>query len=161
MTDAANAGTPAEPTFESREQELQDVLAKLEDAKVPLEERLGLHQRALLLQRDLEARLEAARQALDKGGDLAEADTAAARSAAGNGAEPYEAIRDRLAGVVATLESESLPLARIVALHREARQLAARCEAILDTAQHEVEASSTPPEPKSASTEVDVDDVPF
>lgn len=128
----SDSGEPQE-TFEAMEAELSAVTRKLEDPAVPLETRLRLHAQALETHRRLEAALEAVRNAI-----LEEPDAAPVEETA----EPYEAVRDRLAEVVAELEREDLPLARVVELHRQARRLAARCEAFLNTAQKQLDEAS-------------------
>ena len=136
MSATGDTSPVAEATFESLEAALEKVTRKLEDASVPLEERLGLHARAASLHRRLEAIVEAARQATTQTGG----DTASKRPPDGeDAAEPYERVRDRLAVVVNALEGDDLPLARVIELHREAQRLAARCEAILDGAQEQIE----------------------
>ena len=134
MTEPGDPAPPPEATFESLEAELERATRKLEDASVPLEERLELHARAASMHGRLEAIVEAARKATAETGQ----DAAGSRPGAENAAEPYEKVRDRLAAVVNALEADDLPLARIVELHREAQRLAARCEAILDGAQEAV-----------------------
>ena len=67
------------------------------------------------------------------------------------------------------LEADGLPLARVIELHREAQRLAARCEAILDGAQKQIEkagggspAGPAAPGDAPAAREGDPDpDVPF
>lgn len=131
MSEAGDPVPPPEATFESLEAELEQATRRLEDASVPLEERLQLHARAAAMHRRLEAIVEAARKATaEPGKDAAPEDKDAA--------EPYEKVRDRLGAVVNALEADDLPLARVVELHREAQRLAARCEAILDGAQETV-----------------------
>ena len=132
MSEAGDPAPPPEATFESLETELEQVTRRLENASVPLEERLRLHARALAMHQRLEALVEAARKAAAEprpepagGGE--------------NAAEPYEKVRDRLAAVVNALEADDLPLARVIELHREAQRLAARCEAILDGAQEAIQ----------------------
>ena len=136
MSASSDPAAPPAATFESLETELEKVTRRLEDASVPLEERLGLHARAASLHRRLEAIVEAAREATGRtGGDAASGTAPDGEDAA----EPYERVRDRLAEVVDTLESDGLPLARVIELHREAQRLAARCEAILDGAREQIE----------------------
>ena len=152
MTDPGSTAPPPEPSFESVEAELKAVTAQLEDAAVALQERLQLHARAVSLHQRLEAIVEAARKATSEAANDA-ANEAPNESGppglpgplAGEGAkEPYEAVRDRLAEVVNALESENLPLARVIDLHGEAQKLAARCEAILGAAQEQITTSGTP-----------------
>lgn len=132
MSAAGEPAPPPEATFESLEAELEQETRRLEDASVPLEERLQLHARATAMHRRLEALVEAARKATaEPGRDAAPEDQDAA--------QPYEKVRDRLGAVVNALEADDLPLARVVELHREAQRLAARCEAILDGAQEAVQ----------------------
>ena len=131
MSEAGDPAPPPEPTFESLEAELEQVTRRLEDASVPLEERLKLHARAVSMHGRLEAIVDAARKA------TAETGKDAVREGE-DAAEPYEKVRDRLGAVVNALEADDLPLARLVELHREAQRLAARCEAILDGAQEAV-----------------------
>ena len=135
MTESDTSAPRSEPTFESLERELKTVTGRLEDPAVPLEERLRLHAQAVSLHGKLEAILERAREAT--GGTEEEAGPAGGPAAEDPG-EPYEAVRDRLAEVVNALEQDDLPLARMVELHREAEVLAARCEAILDSAQERI-----------------------
>ena len=132
MSEAGDPAPPPEATFESLEAELEQVTRRLEDASVPLEERLRLHARALAMHQRLEALVEAARKA------AAEPRPEPA-SGGEDAAEPYEKVRDRLAEVVNALEADDLPLARVIELHREAQRLAARCEAILDGAQEAIQ----------------------
>ena len=132
MTESGDPAPPPEATFESLEAELEKVTRELEDASVPLEQRLKLHARATSMHRRLEAVVEAARKA------TAETGKDAAPEGPSTGEEPYEQVRDRLATVVNALEADDLPLARVIELHREAQRLAARCEAILDGAQEAV-----------------------
>ncbi|MXW71282.1 MAG: exodeoxyribonuclease VII small subunit [Acidobacteria bacterium] len=131
MSAAGDPAPPPEATFESLEAELEQVTGRLEDASVPLEERLQLHARAAAMHRRLEALVETARQ------DTAEPGKNAAPEGQ-DAAEPYEKVRDRLGAVVNALDADDLPLARVVELHREAQRLAARCEAILDGAQEAI-----------------------
>ena len=146
MSEAGDPAPPAEATFESLEAQLEQVTRRLEDASVPLEERLRLHARAASMHGRLEAIVEAARKATAEPGEDAapKGETAA---------EPYEKVRDRLAAVVNALEADDLPLARVVELHGEAQRLAARCETILDGAQEAVAAAARETDPDS--------DVPF
>ena len=134
MTEAGDPAPRPEATFESLEAELEQATRRLEDASVPLEERLELHARAAAMHRRLEAIVEAARKA------TAEPGKDAPQSGPGgeDAAEPYEKVRDRLGAAVNALEADDLPLARVIELHREAQRLAARCEAILDGAQEAV-----------------------
>lgn len=166
MSASGDPGPRAEATFESLEADLEKVTRQLEDASVPLEERLELHARAASLHRRLEAMVEAARQATTPtGGDAASGSPPDGEDAA----EPYERVRDRLAEVVNALEADGLPLARVIELHREAQRLAARCEAILDGAQKQIEkagggspAGPAAPGDAPAAREGDPDpDVPF
>ncbi len=147
MTESGSTVPPPEATFESLEAELKAVTAQLEDPAVPLEKRLRLHADAVSTQRRLEAIVEAARKATSETADCigndvgkdAGKDAGAPGPRAGEGVpEPYEVVRDRLAEVVNALESEDLPLARVIGLHREAQRLAARCEAILGAAQEQI-----------------------
>ena len=131
MSEAGDPAPPPEPTFESLEAELEQVTRRLEDASVPLEERLKLHARAVSMHGRLEAIVDAARKATAETGKDAAPE-------GGDAAEPYEKVRDRLGAVVNALEADDLPLARLVELHREAQRLAARCEAILDGAQEAI-----------------------
>ena len=148
MTESGSTAPPPEPSFESVEAELKAVTAQLEDPAVALEERLQLHARAASMHQRLEAIVEAARKATSKATSEAANDAPneagppglpGAGAGAGEGPrEPYEAVRDRLAEVVNTLENEDLPLARVINLHGEAQRLAARCEAILGAAQEQI-----------------------
>ena len=143
MTESGSTVPPPEATFESLEAELKAVTAQLEDPAVPLEKRLRLHADAVSTQRRLEAIVEAARKATSETADYVGNDVGKEAGApgprAGEGVpEPYEVVRDRLAEVVNALESEDLPLARVIGLHREAQRLAARCEAILGAAQEQI-----------------------
>lgn len=131
MSEAGDPAPPPEATFESLEAELERATRRLEDASVPLEERLQLHARAASMHRRLEAIVEAARKATAEPARGASPEDEDA-------AEPYEKVRDRLGAAVNALEADDLPLARVVELHREAQRLAARCEAILDGAQEAV-----------------------
>lgn len=147
--------TESTATFEALESELRQATERLEDASVPLEERLTLHARAASLHQQLEAALDRARRALEQPVETGEA-----------GDERYEKLRDRLAETVTELEKADLPLARVVKLHRRARQLAARCETILKAAQQRVEATSGKRvEPEDAwgvpATEPDADEDPL
>ncbi len=135
MSEPGDPTPPPEATFEALEAELEAATRRLEDASVPLEERLELHARAASMHRRLEATLEAARKATaETGADAA----SGSRPGGEEAAEPYEKVRNRLAAVVSALEADDLPLARVIELHREAQRLAARCEAILDGAQEAV-----------------------
>ena len=134
MTDLGDPAPP-EVTFESLEAELEQAIRRLEDASVPLEERLKLHARAASMHRRLEAIVEAARKTTAEAGRDAAQES---QSGSGDAAEPYETVRDRLGAVVNALEADDLPLARVIELHREAQRLAARCEAILDGAQEQI-----------------------
>lgn len=132
MSEAGDPAPPPEATFESLAAELEQVTRRLENASVPLEERLRLHARALAMHQRLEALVETARtDAAEPRPDAVPADEAPA--------EPYEKVRDRLAAVVNALEADDLPLARVIELHREAQRLAARCKAILDGAQEAIQ----------------------
>ena len=114
MSEAGDPAPRPEATFESLEAELERVTRRLEDASVPLEERLQLHARAASMHRRLEALVEAARKATaETGKDAFPGDEDAA--------EPYEKVRVRLGAVVNALEADDLPLARVVELHREDR----------------------------------------
>ena len=149
MSEAGDPAPPPEATFESLEAELERVTRRLEDASVPLEERLQLHARAASMHGRLEALVEAARQATAEPG----------RDAAPEGedaAEPYEKVRDRLGAVVNALEADDLPLARVVELHGEAQRLAARCEAILDGAQEAVQQAAGGAGAGDADSDADV-----
>ena len=153
MTESGSTAPPPEPSFESVEAELKAVTAQLEDPAVALEERLQLHARAASMHQRLEAIVEAARKATSKATSEAANDAPneagppglpGAGAGAGEGPrEPYEAVRDRLAEVVNTLENEDLPLARVINLHGEAQRLAARCEAILGAAQEQITQTGT------------------
>ena len=148
MSEAGDPALPPEPTFESLEAELEQVTRRLEDASVPLEERLKLHARAVSMHGRLEALVDAARQATAETG----------RDAAPEGedaAEPYEKVRDRLGAVVNALEADDLPLARLVELHREAQRLAARCETILDGAQEAIRQAAGGPADDDADSDAD------
>ncbi len=148
MSEAGDPVPPPEATFESLEAELEQATRRLEDASVPLEERLQLHARAAAMHRRLEALVEAARKATAEPG----------KDAAPGGkdpAEPYEKVRDRLAAVVNALEADDLPLARVIELHREAQRLAARCEAILDDAQEAVERAAGGPGCSESDSDAD------
>ncbi len=136
---STNASTNAgrEQTFETIEAQLEAITEKLEEPTVPLEERLRLHARAVRLHATLEGKLDAAEKAI-------QAAEKAAVPAEPDG-EPYEAVRDRLAEIVNALENEELPLDRVVALHLQAGQLAARCETILKTARTQLDAVAEPP----------------
>ena len=147
MSAAGDPAPPPEATFESLEAELEQVTRRLEDASVPLEERLQLHARANAMHGRLEALVEAARKA------TAEPDAAPEGEDA---AEPYEKVRDRLGAVVNALEADDLPLARVVELHREAQRLAARCEAILDGAQEAVQQAAGGAGADDADSDADV-----
>ena len=146
MTESGSTAPPPEPSFESVEAELKAVTAQLEDPAVALQERLQLHARAVSMHKRLEAIVEAARKATSEAANNAANDAPNEAGPpglpgplAGEGAkEPYEAVRDRLAEVVNGLESENLPLARVIDLHGEAQRLAARCEAILGAAQEQI-----------------------
>ena len=164
---ASDASAPrSEPTFESLERELKTVTGRLEDPAVPLEERLRLHARAVALHTRLEATLEAARKTTGEDGNEA---GPKAKPPPDDGGEPYEAVRDRLAEVANALERDDLPLARVVELHREAERLAARCEAILETAQDQIartggDSGNAPPPAASSGSTPDGerrDDVPL
>ena len=143
MTETGTGAPPSAATFESLESRLQAVTQKLEDPAVPLEERLRLHERAVSMHKELEVILNAARAATSK------AAGAPVSPSVEPSREPYEAVRDRLAQVVNALESDDLPLARVVELHGEARRLAARCEAILEGARGKIAqpAETTPAAP--------------
>ena len=144
MSESGGTAPKAAATFESLEAELAKVTRRLEDASVPLEARLELHARATSMHGRLEAIVEAARQATSQTGG----DAASGRPPEGEDpAEPYERVRDRLAEVVRALEADDLPLARVIELHREAQRLAARCEAILDGAQEQIEKTAGGPPP--------------
>ncbi len=152
MTESGSTAPPPEPSFESVEAELKAVTAQLEDPAVALEERLQLHARAASMHQRLEAIVEAARKATSEAANDAANDApndagpppGLPGSGAGEGPrEPYEAVRDRLAEVVNTLENEDLPLARVINLHGEAQRLAARCEAILGAAQEQITQTGT------------------
>ena len=170
MTESGSTAPPPEPSFESVEAELKAVTAQLEDPAVALEERLQLHARAASMHRRLEAIVEAARKATSKAANDAGNDAGPPGPSAGEGPrEPYEAVRDRLAEVVNTLENEDLPLARVIDLHGEAQRLAARCEAILGAAQEQITQTGTtsgttsgaaPPAVHRAGEDPD-SDVPF
>ena len=149
MSEAGDPAPPPEPTFESLEAELEQATRRLEDASVPLEERLQLHARAASMHRRLEALVEAARKAAAEPGKEAAAGEEDAT-------EPYEKVRDRLGAVVNALEADDLPLARVVELHREAQRLAARCEAILDGAQEAVAAAARGAGAGDADSDADV-----
>lgn len=149
MSEPGDPAPPSEATFESLEAQLEQVTRRLEDASVPLEERLHLHARAASMHGRLEAIVEAARRATaEPGKGAAPADEAAA--------DPYEKVRDRLAAVVNALEADDLPLARVVELHREAQRLAARCEAILDGAQETVRQAAGGTAAGDADSDADV-----
>lgn len=149
MSEAGDPAPPPEATFESLEAELEQVTRRLEDASVPLEERLQLHARAASMHRRLEALVEAARKATaETGKDASPEDEDAA--------EPYEKVRDRLGAVVNALEANDLPLARVVELHREAQRLAGRCEAILDGAQEAVQQAAGGAGAREADSDADV-----
>lgn len=168
MSASGESAPPPAATFESLEAELATVTERLEDASVPLEERLRLHARATSMHRRLEAIVEAARKATSTTADHG----ASERPPDGEAPpEPYERVRDRLAEVVNALEADDLPLARVIELHREAQRLAARCEAILDGAQEQIEkAAGGPAAPDAPSAPGDAaaaragdsdSDVPF
>ena len=143
MSASGDTAPPPAATFESLEAELERVIRRLEDASVPLEERLGLHARAASMHRRLEAIVETARKAASRTG----ADATPVSAPDGeDAAEPYERVRDRLAEVVDALEADDLPLARVLELHREAQRLAARCEAILDGAREQIENAADGPQ---------------
>ena len=149
MSEAGDPAPPPEATFESLEAELERVTRRLEDASVPLEERLQLHARAVSMHGRLEAMVEAARKATaEPGKDASRGDEDAA--------EPYEKVRDRLGAAVNALEADDLPLARVVELHREAQRLAARCEAILDGAQEAVRQAAGGTAAGDADSDADV-----
>ncbi len=112
-------------SIEALDAELAAALGQLEAADVALEERLRLHNRAAGLYRKLEERLGEARAELEQ------------REATGSEAEEtesYEELSSRLEKTVAAMEDEALPLGRVLAMRREALGLAARCEAILNSA---------------------------
>lgn len=138
------AADPKE-AFETLEAELRKATDRLEDASVPLEERLRLHTHAAGIQKKLEAALERASRTLAE----------PVEEGAAPDDEPYETLRDRLAETVATLEDEELPLVRVVELHRRARELAARCEAKLNLAQERVDQTLGPGEAGSRPVEPD------
>ena len=150
MTDSTDPLPPAAATFESVEAELKEATGRLEDPAVPLGERLELHARAVSLHGKLEAIVEAAQEATTEIGRDAAAEDPGPEA---NSGAPYEAVRDRLAEVVNTLEREDLPLARAIDLYREARRLAARCETILDAAQRQVAETTTRTIPRTAAGE--------
>ena len=152
----SDSGEPKE-TFEALETGLQALTRKLEHAEVPLESRLRLHAQAVETHRRLEAALEAARKAILESPATEEPDAAGAAAEA----EPYEAVRDRLGGVVDELEREDLPLARVVELHGQARRLAARCEAILNTARKQLEEAGGSETQAAAPRDDDQDTAPF
>ncbi len=160
MTEPGSTVPPAEATFESLEAELKQVTGQLESPAVPLEKRLQLHARAASMHRRLEAIVEAARKATS---DAGPEDPRTGEGAA----QPYEAVRDRLAEVVNALEADDLPLARVIDLHREAQRLASRCEAILDAAQEQISGAAAGPAPAapdnqpSAREEAPDSDAPF
>lgn len=153
MSEPGDPVPPPEPTFESLEAELEKVTRRLEDASVPLEERLKLHARAAAMHRRLEAIVEAARKATTEPG---KEDARESRPGREDSGEPYERVRDRLAAVVNALEAEDLPLARVIELHREAQRLAARCEAILDGAQEAVAQAAGGTGPSESDSDADV-----
>lgn len=153
----SDAGEPEE-TFEALEAGLQALTKKLEDPAVPLEKRLRLHTLAVETHRRLEAALEAAQKQILEPPPVEEPDAGHPEEPP----EPYEAVRDRLAEVVSELEMEDLPLARVVALHGEARRLAARCEAILNSARkHLEEAGGAETQVGTAPHDDDHNAVPF
>ena len=153
MSEAGDPALPPDATFESLEAELEKVTRRLEDASVPLEERLKLHARAASMHRRLEAIVEAARQATAATGkDVA----SGSRPGGEDAAEPYETVRDRLAAVVNALEGDDLPLARVIELHREAQRLAARCEAILDGAQEQIARGAAGTDAGESDSDADV-----
>ena len=152
MTESGDPVPPPEATFESLEAELEKVTRRLEDATVPLEERLKLHARAASMHRRLEAIVEGARKATAGTGKDASPGSGPGSEDA---AEPYEKVRDRLAAVVNALEADDLPLARVIELHREAQRLAARCEAILDGAQGEIARAAGGPDAGETDSDTD------
>ncbi len=142
-------GADPKETFEALEAEVREATARLEDAELPLEERLRLHALATRIHERLEAALAEARRTL--------AEPVTADAAADDAA--YETLRDELAETVTALETEGLPLARVLALHQRARRLAARCEAILMGAQERV--GQLPDASREPGDEPDADDGPF
>lgn len=153
MSASGDPAPPPEATFESLEAELEAVTRRLEDASVPLEERLKLHARAASMHRRLETIVEAARQATTATGKDA---ASGSRPGGEDAAEPYETVRDRLAAVVNALEADDLPLARVIELHAEAQRLAARCEAILDGAQDAIARAAGGTDAGEADSDADV-----
>ena len=151
MSAAGDPVPPPEATFESLEAELEQVTRRLEDASVPLEERLQLHARAASMHGRLEAMVDAARKATAEPAEDASPEDEDA-------AEPYEKVRDRLGAAVNALEADDLPLARVIELHREAQRLAARCEAILDGAQEAVRQAAGGTAGGDADSDADVPD---
>lgn len=153
MSESGDPAPPPEATFESLEAELEQVTRRLEDASVPLEERLKLHARAAAMHRRLEAIVEAARQAT---AETSKDAVPGSRTDAEEAAEPYETVRDRLAAVVNALEGDDLPLARVIELHGEAQRLAARCEAILDGAQEAIARAAGGTDTAESDSDADV-----
>ncbi|MFN2459333.1 MAG: exodeoxyribonuclease VII small subunit [Candidatus Velthaea sp.] len=65
-----------------------------------------------------------------------------------NKAATFEASLERLEQIVAKLESDRVSLDDSVALFKEGRDLARRCEAMLKTAQETIEAAAASPADK-------------
>lgn len=57
----------------------------------------------------------------------------------------FEISLQRLEQIVKTLETEDPDLERAVALYKEGRELVARCEALLKSAQQSIDAVNLPP----------------
>ena len=72
MADATPATPPTPPTFERALEELEALVARMEDGKLPLEESLAAYQRGAELIRYCEGRLKdaEARIAILEGGEL-------------------------------------------------------------------------------------------
>ncbi len=72
MADATPANSPTPPTFERALEELEALVARMEDGKLPLEESLAAYQRGAELIRYCESRLKDAegRIAILDGGEL-------------------------------------------------------------------------------------------
>jgi exodeoxyribonuclease VII small subunit len=72
MPDPASARDPAPPSFEKAIEELEALVARMEDGKLPLEESLAAYQRGAELIRFCESRLSdaQARIAILEGGEL-------------------------------------------------------------------------------------------
>jgi exodeoxyribonuclease VII small subunit len=69
----------------------------------------------------------------------------------------FEGSLQRLEQIVKSLETEEPDLERAVLLYKEGRELVARCETLLKTAQQAIDAVNAPPAP-SRPTEDALDD---